>query len=392
MTVSTEAHTAGPAATNTPGLEARYEAERGQDRRQRQARVLVVAAVAMMSTMVLDFFNSRDLGWTALPWRCASAGLCLVCAPALLRVTALWLQTVLSGVPIITIMVLTEVLGQLSDARVADRYMMAAAMALASFLAIPPHRRASAIAIAVAGCLIYPLVPLALPLATPLPANIDLPLFTVGVVGLGLLAARRNEASRMAMFVSEIRDESLTSEMKALNAELLRLSTTDPLTGLANRRRLEIEIAGLWQDRRVKSLGMALIDVDHFKSVNDAGGHAAGDTCLQSIAKAVASVIREDVDCAARYGGEEFVVVVPNASEQEVRMLGYRLCRAVEDLDMPHPGRPGHHITISVGLAWRGSTREEAGADFMMREADQSLYHAKAGGRNQVAFLESSLV
>jgi diguanylate cyclase (GGDEF)-like protein len=371
----------------SPELAALFERRVRGYRTRHLAHSLVVAALASVLTSILDLYASQALGLRALPWRVASAVLCLAGAFALKRIVSSWLQAIVFGVPAIAIMVLTEILGELSNAHYADRYMMAAIMTFSVLVTIPPHRDRSVVVMAGIGWLFYLLVPLAVPGTIPLWTNLDLPIFAAGMFAIAAWTAHRVEDSRRSLFLRTLHDESLAAEMTLLNAELLRLSTTDPLTGLANRRRLQTEMAFFWQDRRTVSLGVALVDIDHFKSINDSAGHAAGDICLRNIARAVAGVVREGVDCSARYGGEEFVAVVPNASEQDLWALGDRLCRAVRDLEIPHPGRPGQYVTVSVGLAWLGSLTKEADSGVLMQDADRSLYAAKDAGRDRVAFL-----
>jgi diguanylate cyclase (GGDEF)-like protein len=185
---------------------------------------------------------------------------------------------------------------------------------------------------------------------------------------------------RRSEFLHRLRHEVVEAEMEALNAELLRLSTTDVLTGLPNRRYFEREAKRVWDDRSRAPFVIGIVDVDHFKAFNDAAGHAAGDACLVAVARATNGALRRDKDHVARYGGEEFAVLFPGAEDLTAEMLGERLRKAVEGLRIPHPGRPSEVVTVSVGI-----TRKVGRAgtmDAVIREADMLLYLAKETGRN----------
>lgn len=163
--------------------------------------------------------------------------------------------------------------------------------------------------------------------------------------------------------------------------QLRTIATTDVLTGLPNRRavldRLHAEITRSARDQT--EVGVASIDVDFFKSVNDTHGHAAGDAVLRGIAERLERAIRE-YDTVGRIGGEEFLVVAPDVDDAQLAVLGERLRAAVAAV----PVREDHTeipVTISVGLAlWTLGTS----SDEVLRRADDALYRAKQNGRNRV--------
>lgn len=169
-----------------------------------------------------------------------------------------------------------------------------------------------------------------------------------------------------------------------LQRELERLATTDGLTGLANRRRLDevLEAELARAGRTGEPLSFLLCDVDHFKRYNDALGHTEGDACLARVARAVADAARRPADLAARYGGEELAIVLPETTEEGARRVADALAASVRALGVPHPdGGPSGVVTISVGVAavvgaW---TRRE-----IVGLADAALYDAKRRGRDQV--------
>jgi len=174
-----------------------------------------------------------------------------------------------------------------------------------------------------------------------------------------------------------------TSERVALalrTADLLteveRLATSDPLTGLANRRLFDETLAReVARSRRGGApLALALVDIDHFKSVNDEHGHQVGDEVLSELADALRRVVRTE-DLVARYGGEEFVVLATDATLDDVEVLAERLRAAARSV-------PTLPITISVGIAALPADGDGA---TMVAHADAALYRAKAEGRDRVA-------
>ncbi|MBL7488755.1 diguanylate cyclase [Frankia sp. AgB1.9] len=181
-------------------------------------------------------------------------------------------------------------------------------------------------------------------------------------------------------------------QLTAANRQLEQFSITDPLTGLANRRRLEDVLAAEWHraGQHRATLALAMIDIDHFKLYNDHFGHVAGDRCLRQVATCLADNVGEAL-LAARYGGEEFTVVMPDTDLADATRLAQRLCRAVEDLAEPHPLTTEHVVTVSIGVTAvrpaADAAAEAAGASGLaafVKSADVALYRAKHSGRNHV--------
>jgi diguanylate cyclase (GGDEF)-like protein len=167
-----------------------------------------------------------------------------------------------------------------------------------------------------------------------------------------------------------------------LHHEAQRLSTTDPLTGLWNFRYLSMSLAREIErsTRFDRPLAVLMLDLDHFKQVNDVHGHARGDTVLRELAQRVQEQIRE-VDTFARYGGEEFVVVLPETTVEGAAQLAERICEAIRREPFRVEGEAPLDITLSIGGAAfpdHGSTPAT-----LMRSADRALYVAKAEGRNR---------
>ncbi|QOZ47296.1 diguanylate cyclase [Bradyrhizobium sp. CCBAU 53340] len=177
------------------------------------------------------------------------------------------------------------------------------------------------------------------------------------------------------------------TEQKNLETRLETLAIEDSLTGLANRRRfderLKEEWARAYRDR--SSLGLLMIDVDHFKSYNDEYGHPAGDACLRVVAKVIAAEVQRTGDLAARYGGEEFAMLLPNTDAAGCARVGERIRSAVHDAGLVHASNPAACVTLSVGgAACRPAFERTAGTDSLVEAADQALYAAKDGGRDRL--------
>ncbi len=165
---------------------------------------------------------------------------------------------------------------------------------------------------------------------------------------------------------------------------LCNLSLKDPLTGLANRRHfnavLEREIAVV--ARSGESTLLLLLDIDHFKKVNDTYGHAAGDRVLQVVAKCLGDCVRPN-DTVVRYGGEEFAVILPDCQVSFGRVVAERMRKMIESLSINVAPMVDINVTISVGGAYAPEWVRSTAAIWTER-ADAELYRAKASGRNRV--------
>jgi two-component system cell cycle response regulator len=170
--------------------------------------------------------------------------------------------------------------------------------------------------------------------------------------------------------------------MASLVAEARRLASTDTLTGLLNRRAFveRIEKARATSDKLLP-MSMLLLDVDHFKKVNDTLGHDAGDAVLQGVARVLSNIARKS-DFVARWGGEEFVVALAQTAEAGARVAAERVRRAIADAKYPLPNGSEHRATASVGLA--SADGSEWQLDELLGRADKAMYAAKHRGRNRV--------
>jgi len=191
----------------------------------------------------------------------------------------------------------------------------------------------------------------------------------------------RDDLAAHAGHLEEKRD-MLQAVVTERTAKLTRLATTDSLTGIANRRHF-INRGRQELERAVRyNLPMAILvlDIDHFKQINDSFGHPAGDKLLQVVAQACQSSARH-IDLAGRLGGEEFALLMPETSAIAANLAAERLRRAIANIAPAQSGvlRP---ITASFGVATLNS--RDASLDTLLARADAALYRAKHGGRNRV--------
>jgi len=172
-------------------------------------------------------------------------------------------------------------------------------------------------------------------------------------------------------------------ENARLHARMVTLAATDTLTGLSNRRTFDERFKAefLRSQRFDKPFALALLDIDHFKYVNDTWGHAAGDAVLKALARILKKQTR-DVDIVARYGGEEFTAILPESDEGKAQAIVERIRRAVATTPFRLPGGEAITVTVSIGVACYPS--RAADANQMLEGADQAMYQAKQTGRNRV--------
>ena len=179
----------------------------------------------------------------------------------------------------------------------------------------------------------------------------------------------------------------LTARKKA-ERKLEAMSKTDVLTGLANRRAidaaLELEMRR-WR-RTSKPLSVVFVDVDYFKKFNDTLGHLEGDQVLTKIGGVMRDLVARPGDLAGRFGGEEFVAILGDTGLEGAKHLAEKIRMSVETLNIPHPGSPWGHVTISLGIA-QVLNHEEKELD-LLKVADSALYKAKAQGRNCVVAID----
>jgi diguanylate cyclase (GGDEF)-like protein len=207
--------------------------------------------------------------------------------------------------------------------------------------------------------------------ATPWAAALWIVLAALLLAGIVWLRTRtlRLRARRLQSLVDE-----QTVMLRRANEQLERLSLADPLTGVANRRAFDRAIAEAWKRavRHDQPLAVIMLDLDHFKLINDSQGHTAGDEYLRNVAHALEGAVRDSGDdVVARWGGEEFAVLLGAADRGAALAVAQRMRASIETLG----------VTASFGVAIRGDDAEPAA---LIDRADRALYAAKRAGRNRV--------
>lgn len=182
------------------------------------------------------------------------------------------------------------------------------------------------------------------------------------------------------------------ARLETANRQLAALSTTDSLTGIANRRHFDEFLLNEWRraTRSRRPLALAMLDVDWFKAYNDHYGHQAGDTCLQAVARLLQTKVSRVSDLAARYGGEEFALIAAETDMDTMRVLAEEIRAALESSALPHTASPLGRVTVSLGVAVLVPAADLSPED-LLRRADAALYCAKAQGRNRVVLATDTL-
>ncbi len=202
--------------------------------------------------------------------------------------------------------------------------------------------------------------------------------------GVALARARFFELDMIGRSVEQY--ARFAGDLRTANSALRTLSSQDGLTGLANRRSFDADLGEACR-RAAEGLGpfaLLLIDIDHFKLLNDRFGHLVGDQCLRQVGMTLRSVCSRRGDDAARYGGEEFAVILADVSAEEAREIAERLRGTIERTQLyAASAQRAIDVTVSVGVAQRASGSADA-PDRVIRDADEALYRAKRSGRNRV--------
>lgn len=205
------------------------------------------------------------------------------------------------------------------------------------------------------------------------------------------LGARVGSAMKLKLEIDwrkarEIELLEANQKLNRANRALKNLSMVDALTSIANRRYFDEMLATEWRraKRSEQTIGLLMIDIDHFKAYNDTYGHPAGDECLKKVAARLQESLFRASDLLARYGGEEFAVIMPEIDPNGTKEVGERLRERIESLALEHSGNSvAPVVTISLGAASMVPCAECEPQD-LITQADKALYRAKEGGRNQV--------
>lgn len=191
----------------------------------------------------------------------------------------------------------------------------------------------------------------------------------------------------------DVTERKLNEEhIRHINQLLQRLSSTDGLTNIANRRAFDTAIEKEWRraSRQGTPLTLIMLDIDDFKPFNDTYGHQGGDHCLKEIATLLVESVKREGDLAARYGGEEFALLLPDTDEHGAVQLAENIRRKVDQLRIPHVSSEiADHVTVSMGVCSLIPAATET-PQVLIDRADRALYQAKRTGRNRVCLFQES--
>ena len=379
-----------------PWLEPGYEAETGATRRKLVATYVAILLFLTLVCIPLDLQGHvlRD----GLTLRLGiETPVVLACLQVLRRRRPLWVEAIASALPVALVLCCTVVLGLRSPPPFIDRYLIAAGvLGFVSNIVIPMRLHHAAILSAI-NVTLYSGVSLLGLVAPAPPQAASLVCFFGAMMILTLRTAARRERAEKDRYLFTHRDKLQNRKLAQLNDELSRIAERDALTDIGNRRCFDRMFDLLWGDARLEAgrLALVMIDVDRFKSFNDAAGHAEGDRCLRAVARAIAGQVRPTIDVATRYGGEEFAVLIPIAAGDAAKgtgpeVLAERIRSAIEAQDIAHPGLgPDGKVTVSIGVAFATPGRDAHSPASLLEAADRALYAAKRDGRNRIRLAES---
>jgi diguanylate cyclase (GGDEF)-like protein len=372
-----------------PRLEAAYEAARTVARNRAIATYLVIylavkllflVANLQVGSQVFRVSMTLRLG-IVLPLTCISVFL-------LLRPLPQWVHGLAAFAPLIAETALVMLLGRLSGSAISARYVLAAVVGIfAQTLLMRAPFRHCLYGLVVALAVFCALCEIRWPGHFGPPVTSDFLIFGVGFCLPALYERHSRERADRREFLLNEANRLHIEDILRMNTHLQRLTSLDPLTGVFNRRYMDAALPILC-DIAIENqrwIGIILIDVDDFKSLNDTSGHQHGDLCLEHVAQALQTSVRAGVDTVARYGGDEFIAILPDADEYQATLIGQRMREAIEEGALP----AGHRrtVTISAGAtAVRGEAGLRFSADDLIATADKALYKAKELGRNRVVY------
>lgn len=369
-----------------PVVERRFEADEGVARRRGLVLAGLFALLVYNAFLINDLFVRREVFFAALGWRSVVTlyGGVVLLAVARRWVGPRWREHLMASTLAVTMLCSCIVFRlTVSDARTYDAFVFSL-LFLAGNISFPLRFLHAVVSSAV--CLAIAAAFIVLDAAMPEQARIFALALMSGTAVFTVQACYNIERSARQSYLLRLR-EMLASRAAERRADgFARLSQTDALTTLPNRRAFDLALPARCRSAAQSSrwLAVVLIDVDHFKAYNDLYGHPAGDACLRRVALAMRQALDERA-FLGRVGGEEFAALIESDAPGEAEAAVERLRRAVEALAIPHAGAPPpRHVTASLGVALSAPDGIDS-PDLLMAAADAALYQAKHRGRNRWA-------
>jgi diguanylate cyclase (GGDEF)-like protein len=376
----------------SPRLEVAYEAARGAQRNRAIAAYLVIYLAVKLLFLLANLQVGSQVFRVSMMLRLGIVlPFTVIAVLLLLRPMPSWVHGVAAFAPLTAETALVMLLGRLSGSAIATRYVMAAGIGIfAQTLLMRAPFRHCVYGLAVALAVFCALCEIRWTSHFGPPISADYLIFVIGFSLPALYERNSRERAERREFLLHETNRLRMEDILGMNAHLERLSSMDSLTGIFNRRYLDAALARSCDValNHQRWIGILMIDIDNFKSINDAAGHQYGDLCLEQVAQVMQHSVRAGVDTIARYGGEEFVAILPDADKCEAIRIGERIRESIEAAGLP--ACHGRVVTISAGAtAIRGVKGSKFCAVDLIAIADQALYAAKNSGRNRVIYLQS---
>ena len=368
-------------------LEVRFEAETRKSRSHRIWFEGLVAIVGFNLCLVVDYFLINDITWLTIVRRTALVTPLSLLVNAIVRKNPpAWLREGSVAVGMFGIC-LINLIAEGHATTAPTLFGSICVLIAALFVGVVMRLRLAYVATSLTAMAIAGMASLATSPAITLPeAAVGSSMLFVGV-GIIVIASHSLEREERKSYLLCLQRDLQAAQLASTNDALFQLSSLDKLTGLPNRRALEDRIALLWTSCATTgdTLSAIIIDVDHFKCVNDTSGHLFGDETLRRIGRLLPQALRARDDIAARFGGEEFILVLPHTRLEPAIQIAERIRNMVEIARFPTNPKDltAATITVSCGVS-SCSPRECDEWTRLFAAADEALYAAKNGGRNRV--------
>jgi diguanylate cyclase (GGDEF)-like protein len=359
-------------------IEEQFERDTSQRRCQRLTTGILVSVIVYNLFLVADWLLVPDMFWRAVaihlglvtPWMLAAAWMISR------RPTRAWREYLAASLPIAMFLQIDYGFAMTTSAYAAHYQYVIIPLLLYTNISI--HRLVFPMARAVTTAIAMCHAALVLAVGLPAPVTSMILVQLVACAYITLVANYQMERDLRKAYLYSLRE-------RLRHAQADAASRRDALTGLANRHHLHAELESLWSRpaEEVSPVSVVLVDIDHFKSLNDRYGHATGDLCLKRIAALVTAELRGSQDLAVRFGGEEVLLLLPGMQLTDAMQVAERIRRAIETAAIPNEGAGGRNIvTASFGVA--SAAVDDLSAVELIAASDNALYAAKRRGRNQV--------